>query len=248
MKSRYPLVRMRLRLVGLLATLVLLASACGEEGANLASSTSSPSPTAATTATPEPEQTEAPSPTPEATTTPDSTAAPPVEPKCRNSTDESCGKFSFDPKVTSDAPVEVKATFSPADPEPGEKVTFKLEARDPDSQVVELGTYEFAEGGPGVIVDPFPGECPRAYGKWDPPKKIEGDASKSVTHRYQKSGTYKATFFFFSSSYEGNDHRWPAEPPGDEDGFCMDPLASSGKATVTVKVAPPKTPTPAPSP
>jgi hypothetical protein len=228
----------------LLLALVLLASmACGTEGASV----TTPTPTrsrfraAEPTLTPGVEETEEPSPTP--TEEPDdATPSPtPVE-RCRNSVDATCGKFGFDPNPEEDTEATVKITMSPEDPEPDELVTFKIVAVDEDSSTLRLGTYSLGKGQPSATASDSLGACPRAYGKWDPPAEDEGTLSKTLTHRYE-AGTYQATFYVVSRGY-GDKHDWPEDPPGDEDGECIDPYAGKASAKITFTVESPPTPSP----
>ena len=127
-------------------------------------------------------------------------------------------------------------TFTPRDPKAGDEVTFALRARDPDSEKIFLGTYRFAREGPGVIAEDPRGSCPRAYGPWTAPPDAAGSDSASLRYTYKEPGTYRATFTFFSHSYNDHDHPWPDRPPGDAQGRCIDPRSSSGEVTVTVEV------------
>jgi hypothetical protein len=88
-----------------------------------------------------------------------------------------------------------------------------------------------------VVADDFPGTCPRAYGPWDAPEAKDGSVKRTLSYTYREAGTYEALFSFFSHSYTPDDHPWPDEPPGDEDGVCIDPRDSAGKETVTIRVA-----------
>ena len=115
-------------------------------------------------------------------------------------------------------------------------MTFTLRATDPDSPFVFRGTYEFTQDGPGSIAREDVGSCPRAYGPWNPPVAKRGVASATLRHTYREAGTFEATFTFYSHSYRDGDHPWPNRPPGDEEGRCVDPYASSGKADVVVRV------------
>ena len=215
---------------------LLMLAACGREGAPL--TTASPTPEPEATSTPEatesptPEPTDTPSPSPSASPSPTATAA-----ACRNSTAPVCGAFRFDPAIADDDQIHVEVTYRPRDPNPGDEVEFDLRATDPDSKLVYLGTYRFSSDGPGVVADDFPGECPRAYGPWDAPDDSEGSIRKMLRYTYREPGTYRALFTFYSHSYTDDDHPWPDRPPGDEDGLCVDPLSSSGKITVTIRVS-----------
>ena len=216
--------------------LILVLAACGREGEPLVSP--SPTPRPSPTSSPEPEDSPTPEPTetPTPSPSPSPTAAGTDAPNCRNSTEPACGAFRFEPSPSEDDEIEVDVTFMPRRPKAGDEVTFDLQASDPDSQFLYLGTYRFARQGPGIVADDPPGSCPRAFGPWVPPSDEEGSTSKSLSYTYREAGEYQALFTFFSHSYTDDDHPWPDRPPGDEDGECIDPRASSGKMTVTVNV------------
>jgi hypothetical protein len=222
-----------------LVVLILVLAACGREGAPLVSPSPTPRPSPPSTPapdespTPEPTDSPTPSPTPTPTPTPTATDAP----NCRNSSDPACGAFRFDPPAGDDEQIDVDVTYSPSDPKAGEEVTFDLQARDPDSQFISLGTYRFSRGGPGVVAEDPEGSCPRAFGPWAPPSDDNGSTSASLKHTYRQAGTYRALFTFFSHSYTDDDHPWPDRPPGDEKGRCIDPRSSSGQMEVVVNVS-----------
>lgn len=216
---------------------LMLLAGCGREGQPVASDTPPPATLPLETQTPEP--TDEPSPTPDETPE-DGASATPATPTaaaaCRNSTVPSCGDFRFDPEASDDQ-IDVDVSYQPRSPKAGDRVTFTLRARDPDSSRVFLGTYEFTEDGPGEIAKDDFGKCPRAFGPWDPPREQGGSATKILSHTYEEAGTFEATFTFFSHSYERSKHPWPNDPPGDREGRCIDPYASSGKADVTLRVS-----------
>ena len=227
---------MRMRSPLLVVVLILVAAACAREGGLAIDATPVP------IITPAPEATEAPTaePSPTATATPTPTAAatgtPAATEACRNSTEATCGAFRFDPTPEADDPITVKVTFSPSEPKAGDTVTFSLTATDPDSEAVLVGTYRFGRGQSAVVVDDAPDRCARAYGPWDPPQPKAGSADEELRHTYRDAGTYEAEFSFYSRSYTPGQHPWPTQPPGNADGRCIDPLASSGTVDVTVTV------------
>jgi hypothetical protein len=154
--------------------------------------------------------------------------------------------LAFDPPVGTNAAVSMTVSVSPAHPQPGQQVTFTLQASDPDSHLLYLGTYRFSRQGPGVVGDDTIGRCPTAYGPWDPPKKSSGSAKKVLRYTYKDAGTYEAYFSFYAHSYadKKGSYVWPDRPPGDAKGLCVDPLTSTGSRKVTVKVKAAASPSP----
>ena len=245
----------RVRAWLVLLLMAFAAAACGREGGSFAADSSpTPVPSASVEALPtvEPSPTASASASPSASETPSAspTASPkptptPI-PKCVDTTDASCGSFYFYPGVDKDEPVTVDVTYEPKNPVVGQKVTFTLHATDPDSRLLKLGSYRFTGRGPGAEADRFPGFCPIAYGKWDPPKAEDGEVTQKISYTYENHGDYKATFEFLSRSYTNDDHPWPHDPPGNHDGVCIDPLSSAGRTTVDITISDPTTPSPTP--
>jgi hypothetical protein len=233
---------MRSRSVLLVVVAVLVGTACAREGGLAIDATPVPIITPAPlgndlpSAAPSPTATATASPTPIPTATATAAGTPAATARCRNSTEASCGAFRFDPAPQRDDAIAVKVTFSPKEPKAGDTVTFSLTATDPDSEVVLVGTYRFGKGQSAVVVDDAPDRCPRAYGAWDPPQAKAGSADEELRHTYRDAGRYEAEFSFYSRSYTAGQHTWPTAPPGDSNGRCIDPLASSGTNTVTITV------------
>lgn len=219
-----------MRIGAVALAVALLIAACGREGERRVAGSPSARPTPAATAAPAVTADASPGGLPSPTTT------VPATPACRNSTSPSCGAFRFEPEVSDDE-VVVTVRYVPRSPKAGDRVTFTLEAVDPDSRHVILGTYEFTEQGPGVVAEDDAGSCPRAYGPWDPPRAGRGSAAATLHHTYDQAGTFEATFTFSSRSYVASQDPWPGRPPGDGDGRCIDPYNSSGKADVTINVS-----------
>ena len=239
-----------MRTRGVLLLILFAAVACGRENGSLSGVIATPSPTPEPTFLALPSEEPTASPTPEATETPEPSATPaatvtvttepsptatPV-PECVNSTQPKCGAFHFEPPAPVDHPVTVTVKVSPSKPKAGQKVTFTLHATDPDSHLLNVGSYKFSSNGPGATSGDFPGNCPVAYGRWDPPSSAAGDITKKLEYTYNSEGTYKASFQFQSRSYSDNDNPWQNVGPGDHDGVCIDPLSSSGRTEVKVTV------------
>jgi hypothetical protein len=210
--------------------LLLVLVACGREGER-----ATPAPDATDVARPSRVAT-SPSPTASAAAA-GATRAPAAAPAgCRNSTEASCGPFRFDPDVD-DERMRVSVTASSRSVKVGDTVTFTISANDKDSSRIDLGTYRFGKDSSSVIAKGSDTTCPRAYGPWDPPGASAGSLRRTLRHTYRTAGEHEAIFTVFARSYSSGDHPWPARPPGDDDGECIDPYASSGKAEVTVTVS-----------
>jgi hypothetical protein len=217
-----------------LAILFVLA-ACGREGDRATPVEPAVSDEPATTAS---LTTPSATPVPSSAMTTTAAGRPVAQSGCRNSTAPSCGAFRFDPAVDDDRLI-VTASASSREIKAGQTVTFTVRASDPDSRLVSLGTYRFGKDSPSVIAKESGAKCPRAYGPWDPPKADDGALQKTLRHTYRTAGTHEAIFTFYARSYASGDHAWPARPPGDDEGACVDPYASAGKAEVTVRVSAP---------
>lgn len=131
---------------------------------------------------------------------PDNTASMAVPTACRNSYEERCGPFSWDPQPSNE-PIKIEVSFSPSAPRAGEEVIFSVLVTDPDAPI-QTSSYAVGFGDPGVPSGHPQGAsfaCPKkAYGPWTPPKKVRGSANFSFTHVYQSPGTYTGKFFFRS--------------------------------------------------
>lgn len=119
---------------------------------------------------------------------------------CRNSIDPACGPFRWDPPLGPNRPLTVTVTYAPANPRPGDAVTFRVVVDDPDGdQLVDrtgMGNgYGDSppQGSPNAIVD-----CLETYGPWTPPAPTPVHAELTFQHTYATPGTYVATFPFKS--------------------------------------------------
>ena len=123
------------------------------------------------------------------------TVAPPV---CRNSFDQRCGPFHWDPPPHPNAPMRISITATPSRPKAGEEVSFVVEGEDPDAN--RLPCHPSLEYGDGetnsdfntycVGMGRFPRSAP-AYGPWSPPPREKGTfRSSAFTHTYREAGTY----------------------------------------------------------
>lgn len=133
------------------------------------------------------------------------TAAPPptttsttTAPPCRNSRDPACGPLRYEPVPVNQA-MTIEVTVKPANPEPGEEVTFTVKVSDdgPVSPASCVNTQRFGEDDESV---PF---CTAAcaaeaakYGPWDPPPPEDISFEETFRHTYDKGGTFTATFAY----------------------------------------------------
>lgn len=195
--------------------------------AGTTTTTSAPEPTTADTATTDETTTT----TAEAlaSTTPDepvtalttTTTEPPPPPNCRNSTDPACGPTYWDPPPGPNQPLTVEVTHSPAQPQPGEEVTFQVTVTDPDARITRDCNFSVNFGdGNTVPTCYFSASCVERHGPHTPPDAVHDRYETTFTHTYQGDGDFNATFEFESSS-----------------GVCYDdPYASRGQAQAGVSV------------
>jgi len=171
-----------------------------------------------TTTTP-PTQATTTAPTTAPTTT--TTAAPPP---CRNSFEPRCGDFTWDPSPGANEPLTINAVPRPANPRPGDIVTFDITVADPDHLLNDnCAEVSFGDGATlNAACIPQP-TCPAVYGPWTPPSRQPGNFTKSYTHIYQGAGQFVVRFTFRSWSTD--------RCPG------LDPYASERTAQLVLTVA-----------
>jgi len=153
------------------------------------------------------------------TTTPKAAAkpAPPAPPSpgpsptttapCRNSYDPACGPFSWDPAPDPNQPI-TGGVSGPPNAKAGEKVTFVVNATDPDATPLQECNIDYGDG-TGVHCDPRPvvdpSYCPKQYGPWTPPAKKQGDLKNSSwEHTFTAPGEYDVSFDIRSAMQECN--------------------------------------------
>ena len=172
---------------------------------------SRPTTTVAHTATPAPAKSAGPSPT-AASATPTSV--------CHDSYDPSCGQFSWNPDPGANQPITGTVTASQV--APGAKVTFTVNADDPDAGPLQECNIDFGDN-QGFHCDPRPevdpSYCPPQYGPWTPPAKQNGPLHSTWDHTYATPGTYHVVFEVRSAMQE-----------------CNNPYASKADLTVDVVV------------
>ena len=152
----------------------------------------------------------------------------PAATTCLNSTNPSCGAFSWTPAPGANRSMRIDVAISDAEATAGEAVTFVVTVTDPDARIASLeGGYGDPKGPRIVVCDP-----PARYGPWRTPARESGRLQKSFTHTYSKPGNYVAKFRATSG------------------GVCGSPYASviTIDVPVTVLAAPSESPSPSPSP
>lgn len=140
---------------------------------------------------------------------------------CRDSYDPACGEFRWDPDPGPNQPVSVTVTMEPANPHPGDEVTFHVVVDDPDHQVSPAcgNSIEYGDGyGEGTACPLM--ACRQPFGPHTPPAREPGQLSTDIVHTYADAGSYTATFVFDSGSNFD----------------CDDPYASSGERSITFEV------------
>ena len=151
-----------------------------------------------------------------------STSTPVPFKLCRNSTDPACGDLRWDPDPGPNAPMTANVRITPAHPAVGQKVTFTIQAHDPDSGKGGLRGWGFGDGSFVAVTGVYPGPCDR-HGPWTPPARTATTWEETMTNTYRHAGTFRAAFLVFSAT------------PGIAG--CPDPYASSVRAEVTVPVS-----------
>jgi hypothetical protein len=131
--------------------------------------------------------------------------------------DEACGEVRWVPPPEPNDPATLTVTATPDRPRPGEAVTFRLVADDPDAGHGDVSSEEYGDGpGMSVICDPF------QFGTWPTPPEEPAHLDETRTHTYQRAGTYVARF--------------------EVDMGCGTPYRSFATAEITITVAEPPNP------
>lgn len=141
---------------------------------------------------------------------------------CRNSRDQACGPYYWDPAPDGNQPLVVEVAVEPPSPTPGETVTFTVTVEDPDARIQRDCNYKvsYGDGRDPSTCASLPACLPR-YGAWTPPERQPDSYRTTFVHVYEAAGDYTARFTFVSSS-----------------GTCYeDPYGSSGTGSVAVAVA-----------
>lgn len=109
---------------------------------------------------------------------------------CLNSYDPACGAFYWDPAPSTDSPIRVTVSAGSARAVAGEPLRFDAAATDPDARIachwLLFGDEQTALA-PAVTIR-------KPYGRWITPARSPGRFRLSVSHTYEKPGTYRATF------------------------------------------------------
>ena len=144
---------------------------------------------------------------------------PPVECE-RNSTDDRCGPFSWDPPPGGNADLSITVT-GPTSARVGEQVVFNARVTDPDHLVTgHCRKVDFGDGtGSDGHCDPPP--CPPARGVWETPPKQPGSNEFTYAHVFARPGTFEVKFTFHTNKDR-----------------CPDPYGSEGTRSVVVTVTP----------
>jgi hypothetical protein len=152
--------------------------------------------------------------------------APPPAPPCRNSSEPSCGAFSWDPSPGNNEPLRVNVVLKTPNPRAGDEVRFEVTASDADHSIdpqcfeARFGDSTFENGN-----CPPPPECPPHYGPWTPPSRQAGSVPPTeYRHRYGAAGPYTVTFTFRSRSSTRCSE--------------LDPYASVGVGILSLQVIP----------
>lgn len=157
---------------------------------------------------------------------------------CHDSFDARCGDFHWTSEPRNQ-PMRITVTADPPAPRVGETVTFTITEDDPDSS---FNGYTFsAEYGNGngyhasLNAPRTPPFCQVAYGPWGVPTGTPGHKNFTLKNTYSEPGSYTATFTDKSQTHL-NGPVYNQAGPGDPNGQCREPYASTGSATLTVQV------------
>ena len=139
-----------------------------------------------------------PAPTPAPTTPPTTSAPAPTAPPttvCRNSTDPSCGEFSWDPQP-GDYDVEVYAVSTPVTATAGEPVTFAVDYIDPAGADAEGACLNWFVTDPAVVntssCEVLATACDRT-GPHDPPAPSRDRISLERTIVFETPGEHEVS-------------------------------------------------------
>ncbi|MCO8126533.1 hypothetical protein NHL50_04880 [Acidimicrobiia bacterium EGI L10123] len=166
------------------------ADADADPDADTPVTTAAPAPAAPAPATPTP----TPAPTAPPTTSAPAPTAPPTT-VCRNSTDPSCGDFSWDPQP-GDYDVEVYAVSTPVTATAGEPVTFAVDYIDPAGPDAEGACLNWFVTDPAVVntssCEVLATACDRT-GPHDPPAPSRERISLQRTIVFETPGEHEVT-------------------------------------------------------
>ena len=170
---------------------------------------------------------------------PTTTIASATAKSCVRSFDPTCGPFHWDPQPTN-RPLTVTFGYTPAQPRPGDLVTFNVTLDDPDDNHLTIDTAYFGmdAGAPGAlgsagVATMTPGNCKSPAGAWPPPAPgPHGHTTIQESFRYTSPGSYPVHF--------------TASSGGTTDPCALpDPYASTGTSiTEMVSVVTPPPPPP----
>ena len=145
---------------------------------------------------------------------------------CRNSYDQACGPFRWDPSPAPAGTPTVSIKVVTANPVVGQPVTFNVTISDPNTAVYTCGQVSYGDGmNENCSATTAGPACRVRYGPWTPPARYADSVSTSFTYPYKAAGTYTV-----SAKY----------PVGSS---CYDPYQgwATGSTTVTIGAAPPTT-------
>jgi hypothetical protein len=145
---------------------------------------------------------------------------------CYKSYDPRCGAFRWDPNPNVGS-MTVKVTVLTPTPKAGQPVEFRVVVDEPDTAIDRACVPQTFGDGPESPCNELPRMCSppsQATGAWPPPNKNPDHYETTLTHTYQTSGTYTASFSF-----------WTA-PPKCQSPDDKDPYRNHAAGTVTLKV------------
>ncbi len=154
------------------------------------------------------------------TVKPRSGGSTPTTAVCRNSYDQACGPFRWDPQPAN-RPMDVEVSSSPQEAKVGQEVAFTVRVRD-DGPVYAGSCGNGQSYGDGTHSTRCSFACagPLKYGPWDPPPPKNSSFTETFRHTYEGPGAFTAEF-----EYNGGD-------------CTFSPFSSQGRAMVQVTVTP----------
>ena len=123
---------------------------------------------------------------------------------CRNSYEEKCGPFFWDPPPEPNQPLTMEIAVYPHRPRVGDTVTFVVTVSDPDAPVYsQPHSVDFGNGQAITVTDSCAVAGDPPYGAWTPPDPFYGEGEDRYVTSYKEPGTYTVRFGPAVSGDEG---------------------------------------------
>ena len=160
---------------------------------------------------------------------------------CRNSFDPACGAFYWTTDPGANAPTQISVTFSPAQPQVGDMVTFTVTTSDADAPIVDAYIRTtWGDNCGTILIPPLKLDPAAPHGPWTPPERRRGFHQFEFAHTFCKSGTFRINFDAASNSGPP----WNRSCAGCDK---LDPYRGEVDIWKTITVSPGPTPSPSPT-